>query len=599
MKKLLILLVCLLGFTHFSSAGAQTLGEYAIQDSSLRNPCPSDLNGMVADWFRAQGLPYTGETGRVVSTNIRETVYESEVISVKLPYWNGLPFSLEIGVFDRIVPTRVVIYIPKNAVNASIGNQGDVLAEDVARASLIPFLRQRAKTYTQPCADSSAYVPTIGFDSQVKFPGQILADFTSLKACQNAVQELEIFAFAGVRYGELGGCNVLASTSGQGSSANVRQFEDAMRSLGYVKRLSYVTGAVGVTVQGWQLGDAAFIIELGAYQPDPRATLLVWRNASFKARGYAFDGRVSAPFDALFLGSNPACLSRQTQLRQALSPPEKSVYADDGGCLSMTGNTQQIYTQTRAALEQADYEISEDFTGYNQSADSALIYAARAGTNRGLQLVIQPQTDGVLMTYMDVTVNQAVTATRAPFAFDLSVRVNGPAYQLPSYCAENLQGLRDSIQLNSGSSYAPDGGCIIISALYTRVVPNTRQAFAAELYFEEFSQIADTSSFIEFQRGGSSDSFVLNVVPTTQHGAAETVILWVKVANAQAPKKSGSSAKPVPVGGSRASDLGSMLEFSLMTEIDNLTRGVGRSVTLINSWTATGDGDSRRRRTLH
>ena len=49
MKKLLISLLSLLGFVHFSSAAAQTLGEYGIVDSSFRNPCPSDLRGMVAD----------------------------------------------------------------------------------------------------------------------------------------------------------------------------------------------------------------------------------------------------------------------------------------------------------------------------------------------------------------------------------------------------------------------------------------------------------------------------------------------------------------------------------------------------------------------
>ena len=38
MKKLLILLLCFLGFEQISPAAAQTLGEYGIVDSSLRNP---------------------------------------------------------------------------------------------------------------------------------------------------------------------------------------------------------------------------------------------------------------------------------------------------------------------------------------------------------------------------------------------------------------------------------------------------------------------------------------------------------------------------------------------------------------------------------
>ena len=564
MKKLLILLLCVLGITHVSSAAAQTLGEYAIQDSSLRNACPSDLGGFVADWFRSQGLPFNVESGRVYNTVTRETVYKSGVISAKLPFWDGRPFNLEIGVLEKVVPTRVMVYIPDNSVNSAIGNEGDSLAEDLARASLLPYLRQRAKALTQPCADSSAYVPTIGFDSQVKIPGQILADFSNLSACQAALRELETFAFSGVRYGEQGGCNVLASTSGQGSSANIRQFEDAMRSLGYVKRLNYVTGAVGVTVQGWQSSDKAFIIELGAYQPDPRATLLVWRSATFRPSSFVFDGRVAAPFDALFLGDNTACVSRQAQLRQALSPPEESAYTTDGGCLTMTGTPQGIYAQTRAALEKADYEISEDFTGYVSTNNTALIYAARAGTSRGLQLVIQSQTDGVLMTWIGVTVNQAVTATRAPFAFDLSVRVDAPSYQVRESCEDNLRQLRDAVKLGSGSSYADKGGCVIVSAPYPQMVVGARQAFAAAGYREEFQQIGDAESFFEIQRSSSSDSYLLDVLPFTQYGAIETVILWVKISNPLAPKKGGSSTKPVPVNRWGASDLTSALEFDLM-----------------------------------
>ena len=589
MKKLLILLLSLPGFVHFSSAAAQTLGEYGIVESSLRNPCPSDLRGMVADWFRSQELPYTIETGRVVNTVTRETVFKSEVISTKLPFWDKRPFNLEIGVADKVVPTKVVVYIPNNGVNGSIGNQADVLAEDLARDSLLPFLRQRAKAFTQPCADPNAYVPVIGFDSQVKIPGQILADFTSLKACQDAVQELEIFAFAGVRYGELGGCNVLASANGQGSSANIRQFEAAMQSLGYTKRLNYVTGAV--TVQGWQQGDKAFIIELGAYQPDPRATLLVWRNASFKPRGFIFDGRVAAPFDALSLGNNLGCVSRQAQLRQALSPPEKSSYTSDGGCLTMTGDPQSVYAQTRAALEASDYEISEDFTAYDKTGNTALIYAARAGTSRGLQLVLQPQTDGVLMTWMGVAVNQAVTATRAPFAFDLSIRVTAPAHRLPAYCFENLKQLRDAIKLENGSVFGENGGCMIISAPYPQMLVSTRQVLATAGYQEEFKQIADAESFLEVKRSGSSDSYLLDVLPTTQYGAPETVVFWVEIKNGQPPKKSGSTAKPVPVNRSSPSPL----NFNLATRASPDGCPVAG-----DEWQANCcDADSRRRRTVY
>ena len=80
------------------------------------------------------------------------------MINTKLPFWDKRPFNLGIGVADKVVPTKVVVYIPNNGVNGSIGNQADVLAEDLARDSLLPFLRQRAKAFTQPCADSSAYV---------------------------------------------------------------------------------------------------------------------------------------------------------------------------------------------------------------------------------------------------------------------------------------------------------------------------------------------------------------------------------------------------------------------------------------------------------
>ncbi len=573
MKKLLIVLLGVLGITYVSSAGAQTLGEYAIQDSSLSNACPSDLNGFVADWYRSQGLPFSVERGRVYNSVTRETVYKSGVISAKLPFWDGRPFNLEIGVLEKIVPTRVMVYIPDNAVNGQISSEGDGLAEDLARESLLPYLRQRAKALTRPCADSSARVPSIGFDSQVNIPGQILADFTNLEGCQDALRELETFAFSGVQYGELGGCNVLASTSGQGSSANVRQFEDAMRSLGYTKRLNYVTGAVGVTVQAWQLGDKAFIIELGAYQPDPRATLLVWRSATFRPARFVFDGRVAAPFDALFLGDNPGCVNQQAQLRQALSPPEKSAYTSDGGCLTMTGTPQGVYAQTRAALEQADYEISEDFSGYVSGNNKALIYAARAGTNRGLQLVIQAQTDGVLMTWIGVTVNQAVTATRAPFAFDLSVRVNAPSYRVRESCDDNLRQLRDLVKLGSGSSFASEGGCIIVSAPYPQTVSGTRQAFGAAGYREEFGQIGDAESFFEMQYSGSSDSYLLDVLPFTQYGAIETVILWVKISNPPASKKSGSMAKPVPVGRRAASDLTAVFEVDLMPNLESIWRG--------------------------
>ena len=601
MKKTLILLLCLLGFADLSPATAQTvLGEYGIVDSSLKNACPSDLRGMVADWFKSQGLPYSIETGRVVNTVTRETVFKSEVISAKLPFWDKRPFNLEIGVADKVVPTKVVVYIPNNAINSAIGSQGDVLAQDLAQASLQPFLRQRAKAFTAPCADSSAYVPMIGFDSQVKIPGQVLADFTGLTACRDAVQELEIFAFAGVRYGELGGCNMLASTNGQSSSANIRQFEEAMRALGYTKRINYLTGAVVVHV--WQLGDKAFIIELGAFQPDPRLTVLIWRAVSFKQRGFTFDGGVIAPIDALSLGENAGCVSRQSQLRQTLSPPEKSTYGSGGGCLVMQGSVQNVYAQTRASLERSDYEISEDFTGYDQASNNALIYARRAGANRGLQLVIQPQTDGVLMTWMVVEVNQAVTATRAPFSFDLSVRVGAPAYQLPAFCDANLKQLRDAITLDNGTSFTENGGCLIISAPYQQMVGNIRQVFSAGGYQEVFKQIGDAESFIEVQRTDSSDSYLIDILPTTQYGSAETVVLWVGIKNAQAPKKTGALAKPLPISRSSAMvawfqdsvmrrdqppvnpasavapTLNTLLSFKPRSGVELVTRAIGRNL---------------------